>query len=805
MFKNYLKIALRNTWKNKGYAFINIFGLSVAFCISIFLLLTAYFHLSFDQFHEQSGRIFQAYIFSNEPARPERRSAMPYPVVPALKQEFPDAESVTSVESVSEVLTYRGRVFDKRILLTDPDFFKVFSFELVKGSSETALNDLSSILLSESTAIAVFNHADPMGKQIEVGTGVHKKSYRITGIIADAPENSSVQYEAITRFESAPGYSSQQNKWQISAQKVFLKLTDNGSQSSFETRARPFAQKYFSGRLAELKNKGAKPDIRGDLCAIRLQKLTKIHFDTELSGGGAPIVVIYTLLGLAIFILLIACFNFINLNVARSFIRAREIGVRKYLGALRSQLIIQIWGEAAVICLLGFLAGLVLAVLLLPAFNAAFQGKLSMHYILGVDKLAMLIALLMLVTLLAGGYPALLMSKFSATEVLKGKVSLKRPGMFRTTLIVVQFTISTLLICSTVIAVRQVDFLLEQPLGFEKEQVISIPLDHQTDGALLLRRLRNKFASDPNIVSITGSGVNLGYGLDKGFYKNAADLNYNERIVTSEWLRVDFDYLKTLSIKLSAGRDFNPTYPTDSVGSVLITERMARQMGENDPVGKILRKDSSRVAYQVIGVIPDFNLYSAKSDVRPIVMHLSNAEPLNYIFVRVTPQSLKGAMNKLKVSWRELAPESKFLGSFMDDNVDGWYEFEVRLSRIISLASAIAILLSCLGLFAVALIVIEQRSKEIGVRKVLGATVANLFFVLAKDFLKMVLIALVIATPISWLMMQKWLNLYAYRTEISPMIFLTIGLISIFIALATVSYQSIKAALVNPTTSLKGD
>jgi ABC-type antimicrobial peptide transport system permease subunit len=806
MFRNYLKIAFRNLWKSKGYAFLNVAGLAVAFCISAFLFLTAYFQLSFDNFHKDKERIYQTYFFSNDPERAQSSGSMPFPLTPAMKSEFPEIERIARVVNGSDVLEYKGKYFDKQVMFTDPDFLKIFTFPLVKGSVETALQDLSSIIISENMAKAIFGKEDPMGKSLQVGLDANRKEYVVTGVLKDFPDNSSIKFDAFVRTENDGGYKQSKEQWDAHSHRVYLKLTPNADQMAFEKRLKPFVQKYFSESITSLKKKGAKPDEKGDIFALRIQKLDDLHFDSKISGGGtAPIALVYALMGIGFFILLIACINFINLNVARSFIRAREVGVRKSLGALKNQLFVQIWGEAAVICFFGFLTGVILAILLLPSFNATFQSKLTLDYMFQPDKIALLFGLFVLVTLIAGGYPAWQMSKFNAVEVLKGKVTMKKPGVLRNSLIVAQFTLSSLLICSTVIAVQQVDHLRKQPLGFQKEEVISIPVGNKINGKKVLMRMRNELSGDPDIIAVSGSGVNLGVGMDRSTSRSVIGFNYKEKEISTDWLSIDYDYLKALNIKLLSGREFNPAYPSDSVDRVIITESMAKMISEKDPVGKYFQTDTAGVKYQIIGLVPDFNLYSSKNEKKPITMHLGGSESVSYIFVRVTPQSLSVSMDKLKNVWKQVAPETEFTGTFVDENTDSWYREEGHLSKVFSLASGIAIILSCLGLFAIALIVMEQRTKEIGVRKVLGASIAGLVFVLSKDFVKLVLIAIVIATPLAWFFMQKWLDNYAYRIEINPMIFVFVGLAAVFVAVATVSFQSIKAALMNPVKSLKSE
>ncbi|MBW8683563.1 ABC transporter permease [Chitinophaga rhizophila] len=806
MLKNYFRIAFRNIWRSKGYTFINVTGLSIGFCICIFIFLIVYRQLTYDGFHKDGDRIFQTYLFANEPEKAERNTGMPLPLVPAVKAEYPEVEAAARVVSGKNLVEYKGKYFDKLITLTDPDFLQVFSFPLLKGNRATVLNEMSSMVISRDMAETVFGEEDPIGKQIQVGSEENKKTYQVTGVLEDCLDNSSVQYDALARIENLAAYPTAKDKWDAYMLTSFVKLGAGVDASALETRLKPFAVKYFPGEQERLKKKGARRDERGDLFALRLIQLEKVHFDTSLSGGkGAPIALVFALLGIALFILLIACINFINLSIARSFTRAKEVGIRKSLGALRSQLFLQIWGEATVICLTGVIAGAILAYLLMPSFNGMFQARLHPGALLQPGVLGMIGAVFVLVTLIAGGYPALRMARFNTVEVLKGKVSMKRPGVLRNSMIVGQFAMSALLICCTVIAVQQVSYLRQRPVGFNKEEVISIPVGRHVNGRMALERMRNVLLRDPDVLSVTGTGVNLGQGKDRISSRSILGFTYKDREVSSDWLLIDYDYLKTLDIKLLAGREFDPAYPGDSVRRVIITESMARMLGEKDPVGKVFQPEQHEPGFEIIGLIPDFNLYSAAGSAKPITMHISHSEPIAYIFVRVAPDHLTGAMDKLERVWTAVAPQSPFLGSFLDENVDAWYRDEQSFSQIFSIASGIAILLSCMGLFAIAIMIIEQRTKEIGIRKLLGASVMNILLIITREFVKMVLIALFIAIPIAWFAMQQWLDKYPYRIEINWMVFLIVGAITLLIALLTVSFQSVRAALMNPVKSLKAE
>lgn len=648
MLRSYLKIALRNLWKGRGYAAVNVLGLASAFCICVFLFLTAYLHLTYDAFHRDADRLFQVYTVTNDPEKPIKSGSMPLPLAPALKADYPELEGVARVLGGSSLVKYGGKYFDKGITLTDPDFLTMFSFPLLQGDPKTALRELSSVVISQNTAKDVFGTANPMGKRIRLGPVDNLNEYIVTGLVADAPDNSTIRYDALIRIENAPNYSRDKDNWGVLAPVIYVKTSPQVNQATVEGRLKAFGQKYFPGRLAELRQKGARPNERGDVFALRLDKLTSIHFDRDSEDRkGTPVAVVYVLLGMAGFILLIACINFANLSIARSFTRAREVGVRKSLGALRSSLFVQIWGESTLICLMGFVVGGLLAYGLIPMFNATFGAKLNLASAFQPGFIGLILFVFVLVSSVAGGYPAGQMARFNTVDVLKGKVAQKRPGRLRNALIVTQFALSCLLICCTIIARQQTAHLRQCPVGFDKEQVISIPVGNQANGRQVLGRLRNKLAGDPAVLALTGADVNLGRGKDTKTIRSVLSFTYKGRPVATNWVAVDYDYLKTLNIKLLAGREFSPAYPADSANRLIISESMAKQLGETNPVGQLIGDDddSTSVKSQVIGVVPDFQLYSLGDEAKPITLQLSPSEPIRYIFVRVSPQRLASSMD----------------------------------------------------------------------------------------------------------------------------------------------------------------
>ncbi len=801
MFKNYLKIAWRNIRRNKLHSFINIAGLAVAFSVSILLFLVAYFHLSYDSFHKDKDQLFRTSRFENTTQGMQLSDNMPLPLAAALKDEIPDIESAVTVQiGRPENSSYEDKNMEMVILRTDPDFFDIFNFPIIEGSSKAALSGIQDIALSESIAKAIFGDTDPIGKTLKIGKTGEQQLYTISALVMDAPKNSSFGFDAVARIESLPDYGVNKANWSSNASHVFVKISKKSNPQAVESKLVPFMEKQYPEQLAQLKNEHPEIKETDELLSLNLTNIEDIHFSGQ---KGAPLGLIYALIGLGIFILLIACFNFVNLNMARSFKRSRELGVRKTLGAFKGQIFLQLWGEAFLLYFIGFLIGLGLAYQLVPVFNGQFGGGIEISTLLQPTFLAIMLGVFVLVTLIAGGYPALKMANFRLVEILKGNVSTKKPGALRNTLLVSQFAISSLLICVSVIAGQQLNFLKEKPIGFEREQVISIPVGNQEDGRKVLARMRNELASDPSIVSITGAESNLGRGRDRVTSRSTVGLDYHQNHVEADWLLTDFDYLKTLQIPILKGRDFNRDYASDTINAIVVTESFVKAMGEANPVNKFIGGKDSISGNQIIGVVPDFYAYSPSEKSQPIVLHLSSDQAINYIFLKVRSDIPSASMEKLSSVWEKVTSDAVFNASFLDENLQAWYEGERVMTTIFGLASGIAIFLSCLGLFAISLLVIELRTKEIGIRKVMGASVKGIVKMISFHFLKLVLIGLLIAIPLAWYAMKNWIEGYEYRIEINPLTFIGVGFLVALVAVLTVSFHAIKAALSNPVKSLR--
>ena len=801
MFRNYLKIAWRNLWKTKLLTAVNILGLSVAFAAAILLVMTAYREFSYDRFHA-SRQLYMLYINTYHAQGLEQRANMPMPLTPAMKQEFPEVKAATRMLYTSGMLRYHDKVFETDLEGVDVDFLHMFSFPVIKGNTQAPLASLDDIVLSAKKAQSIFGNEEPVGKQLEARIGDSWKSFVVSAVMKDAPDNSSVEFDALCRFENAGGYESQKDAWSSSTHSVYVQLANHATETTFERRAKTFVNKYFAERLRDLKRDGATPGKDGELIGMHLRKLADLHLNgigAESQGKFYP----YLLLLVGAFILFIACINFMNLTIAGAFTRSREIGMRKILGAFRLQLITQMWGEAVLVCGLALLIGLAAAYFLLPGYNSLFNSRLTFGLLQQPLLLGIAALLFFLVTLIAGGYPAWVIARINTIKVLKGSMQAGRSGKVRNVLMVTQFVISSLLICCTLIAWQQLNYLRKQPLGFNREQVISLPVPHDVNPEQALKLMRNKLAGEANVLSVSGTDINLGRGRDGSSATSRVSYDYKGHVISSNWLRVDYDYVKTLDLTLVAGRDFSPQYGADSM-ALVINEKMAQQLGGvKAALGALLPVSDSAHPMQVIGIVKDFNFRSLQEKIEPLSMFISPGSPVQYIFVKVPRGNLPASMALVTKRWNEAYPGNQTDPSFLDENTDRQYRKEKRFSSIFISAAVLAIVISCMGLFAISVLVMTQRTREIGVRKVLGASVTSIVTLLSKDFVKLVLLSVIIASPIAWYLMEQWLQNYAYRIHINIGIFIGATVIAVLVAVITVSVQSIRAALMNPVKSIR--
>jgi putative ABC transport system permease protein len=807
MFRSYVLTAFRNLSKNKLNASINIVGLAVAFTCSILLFLMVHYEFSYDDFQKNGDRLFQLYHLAHEEKGDTRAASMSYPTVASYKAEVAGIVKATAIMSGGRDVSYKDHEVGLRITTVDSDFLDMFTFPTVAGNAAHPLDGLNAAVITESGAKAVFGKEDPIGKTVKAKLDGVWNDLVVTAVVKDPPTNSTIQFGLLARIELMPDYAANKNNWDNQSHLVFVQLAPGVTPAQVEANIRKRNRPVSADNELQMKTQGYRKDANGEFVATRLAAFPSLHFDAALGGrNGTNKTYLYTLLLIAMVVMAIACFNFINLNVARSFTRAREVGIRKTIGAGRRQIFLQLWLESFLLFGVALIIALVAASLLLQPFNTLFTEKLTMQTLLRPGIIGLALSGMTLISFLAGGYPADLVARFKTVEVLKGKVSMRRSSLLRSGLITAQFVISSALICGTLVIYRQFQYLRTAPLGMDQESVISIPVKRPEDTHKYVERLRLQFASQPQVAGVTASNVNIGLGEDKSISQSVIGFTYNGKGMSSTILTVDYDFFEVMGIKPLAGRVFSHAFPADTSGNnAVVTEAMAKQFTEKQVAGLAMRGDTSSPGWNIVGVVPDFHLYSMNEELRPITILMSNKEPLPYILVKVRTSNPRAAMQLVQAAFHQLEPDNTIAASWVTENTARWYDKEQRLSSIFFSAAAVAIVLSCLGLFAIVSLIMAQRKKEVGVRKVLGASIPSLTGLLSGDFIRLVVIAFFIATPISAYFLHQWLQNFIYRTELSWWIFPLAGVVTLLIALVTVGIQTVRAAVVNPVRSLRSE
>jgi ABC-type antimicrobial peptide transport system permease subunit len=804
MISNYIKIALRNLWKDRTFTTLNIVGLSVAFGIAVLLSMYALFELSYDHFHENAERTFQIYQTEQTPKGAEASISKPIPFAEALQKEVPGVEKITRYNGYG-VLVIKG---DKQLRMSasyvDPDFFSIFNFPVLKGNKSNPIRTKSSVAITQYAAKTIFGNKEALGQTINIMNDGTEKPFTVSAIVDDFPDQSSLAFDLVLAFENQSdfAYAEKVDRWDSSNHEVYLQLAQGIDPSQFEKSTRAFTALHYQDDIQNAIRDGIQPDKNGQFIQQRLLNIKDVHFTTPKNGiAEVSRTYPYLVLGVAFLILFIASVNFINMSIAKSTKRLREIGMRKTLGAGKMQLFFQFWGESILVFVGSAMLGITIAYVLLDSFQTLFSTKASFQNVINPLILGSSILGLVIITLLAGGYPALLLSRLKTLQALKGKLQVTKSNLMRDALLVVQFSIAILLISGTLVLYKQLEFMRTKDLGFNKTQVLAFPLNGKKEDAQVMQLLRNELQNKPDIQDITASNNILGRGKDGTNMTSVMGFDYKGREVKTNLLMVDYDYTETLDLDLVAGRGFSRQYPTDSLG-IVINEAMARQLNEKNPLESRVVLDDS-ISYSVIGVVKDYNFQELNKNIEPLTLFLKPNWNLRYAYVKVAPQNLNASFDQVRSAWKKIEPNAEFQGSFLDENIDRTLKRERTMTTMITSGSIIAIILSCIGLFAISLLVVAQRRKEIGIRKVVGASVSRITIMLTVDFLKLVGIAFLIAAPVAWYFAQQWLQDYIYRIDLSIWFFVVAGSLALLIALLTISVKTIQAALQNPVKSLK--
>jgi putative ABC transport system permease protein len=792
MIKNNLKIAIRSLLRHKAFSFINILGLAVGIsaCFLIYLYVT--FETSFDKFHTKADRIYRVVADVVTPTETIKSSYITTPVAPNLKRDFPEIEDAVRI-APDEFLVKKGNVKfqEKKTVLADSTLFNVFDFPLIAGNKKTALIEPMSVVISQTTAKKYFGNTDPMGQEIQItGDAFNAK---ITGVMKDIPKNSQIEADLIVSKSSTAkmgGYGMSDSEWTNHTNYTYILVKPNTNVKALAAKF-PAFQEFHNGADAK---KFQMQDY------LSLEPLRDVYLKSKREGFvTGSISNVYIFSAIAIFILLIACINFINLTTARSSERAKEVGIRKVVGALRFQLARQFISESIIICLIAFALSLVLSAIILPLFNELAGKEISDSIFNNPLQVAGLFVISVIIGLVAGIYPSLVLSSFKPVSILKGRFSTGSKGLLlRKSLVVFQFTISIILITGTIIVYRQLNYMRSQSLGFNKEQTVVIKTNYDKNKDVFKQSL----SSIPGVLSTTISSHVPGGGSNSA-YSSVENKRGEMQKSNIDLYFVDFDYVKQYDLKLAAGRTFSKDFPTDSTQAMVINEAASRMLGYSTPQEAIGRKfDQWGRKGQIIGVLKDFHYKSLQSNIPPLVMRF---EPwgLGTISVKVAAANLPATLKAIGDKWAQVIPNRPFEYNFLDEFYDRQYRAEDHFGNLFFNFAILAIFISCLGLLGLSSYSTMQRTKEIGIRKVLGANVAGIVNLLSIEFIKLVIIALVIAIPIAWFSMNKWLADFAYQTSISWWIFALAGGLSVLIAFSTISYQAIKAAMANPVKSLR--
>ncbi len=810
MVSNYLKVAARNIQKRKFYSFINAFGLSVgmAFCMLIALYIQD--ERAFDQFHVNKHRIYRIEeksfdTWRHEEANPYRQSAwIQAGLAPALKEELPEVAYATRYNNGTRaIFRYGEKVFTEWLTYVDKDFFAMFSFPLLKGSTERIFLGKSEIVITPAIAAKYFGDEDPIGKTVEIdNNGV--QSYTITGIIEAPPAQSSVSFAILLPQENRSDYERNLTNWGNFGTPTFVQLREGADLALFKANLDKVMNQHMADRLERWRKEALVP-IPEDAKMLEYQftALPDIHLKKEISWEKvSDLQYSYILGGIALLIMLIACINYISLSLTTSAARRIEVGVRKVVGAQRNQLVYQFSFESLMLALISLVIGVGLVVLFLPSFNQFTLKAMELTFTKAFQLISVGFLLTVVTGLLAGSYPSWFLSRFKPAQVLKGGFTSRLQAGFTKPLVVFQFALSAFLIICSVLMFRQMQFITTKDLGYNKEQVLVIPTQAGWTEASerVIERFRARAQQEPLIVSVSGTSSSF----NQGFSRYGFQINGEQK--SAYVYAADPHYIPTLGIQLVAGRNFDASVPSDT-GAIIVNEALVRDMKWTEPIGQHYnwREDSLSIGSEVIGVMKDYHFLSLEQNFEPLFISMDR-ENVGYpttMLVKISATDVTGALDRVKELWSELYPDKPFDHTFLDEDVAKQYSSYTRWMSIMGLATGFAILISCLGLFGLAGINALNRTKEIGIRKVMGAETVQLFVLLNRQYLWLSLIAFSLAIPFSWYVMDQWLSGFKFRITMGWELFAVSILAGLLVAIGTVSYHALKAAWINPAETLK--
>lgn len=799
MLKNYLKIALRNIWKNKVFSAINMIGLSVGMAACIVIMLFVFYERSFDRMHSKNiYRLDEVQKFEGMVA-PQKVALSMYPMGPSLKSEYPEVKNFTRIRPFKKVeLTYD----DKKVTLSealwaDPSFFEIFDYKLIQGRRGDVLKELNTVVLSQKSAERIFGESNPIGKSV-VRYDRDTLTFKVTGIMENVPSNSHLRFEALFSFKTNDRPENMQN-WGSNWLVTYLELGQDVNPADFQKKFPAFLKKHMKQDGWKFYELFLQPlaDVHAKSMDVTHDYINAQKFDRTYT---------YIFSIIAVIVLVIACVNFMNLSTARSMGRAKEVGLRKAIGAQRIQLAGQFIGESVLLSFISLVLAVIQVKLVLPSIAEFSQRELDFAIFTNPLLLLTILSGTILIGIFSGLYPAAFLSSFEPIRVLKGTLRIGKSS-FRSALVIAQFTAAVFLIIATGFAVKQLQFMQEKDPGFAKEQVIIIPLNFRSEPKY--QSLKQEFLSGSFVEFVTGSHQRLG----NNFHQ--AGITYRgggpDKKITSSQVVVDPDYLSLYKIKIIAGRNFKDEV-ADNGKTFIVNESLAKELVKDQPDLPIQSVVGKRFGFQgmdslgtIVGVAKDFNFNSLHNKIETLCIFNQKDWGYSEMSVRIKGKDMKQALASMQTIWEKQVPGQDFDYTFLDEDFGRLYEADRQVIDIVGILAGLAIFVSCLGLFGLASYSAERRIKEIGVRKVLGASVAGIVGLLSKDFMKLVFVSIVIASPLAWWAVHQWLQDFAYRIEIQWWVFVLAAILAIAVALLTISFQSIKAALTDPVKSLRSE
>lgn len=793
MIRNYFKTAFRNLWRNKGFSLINIVGLSVGLACCMLIFLYTMDEVSYDRFNVNAAKIYHLVVDDKgTDGQVHKFSSTGDMPGPNFKRELPDVEDFVRIQGGNYTIKRGNEVFDQEALYVDRNFFSVFTFPMLYGKPEHALDDPHAIVLSEEVAEKYFGKGNPVGKTLDLKMGdgtLAFQPFKVTAVTRKSPQNSSIKIKMLLPKK----VNHVDNQWNNFFENTFFVIKPGTDIKQLDAKINKIYLTDAASQIKENADKFGDKDKR----SFSLQPLLEMHTSTDypadngLSDQSNPMYS-YILSGIALFILAIACINFVNLTVARSLKRAKEIGIRKVVGGQRKQLIMQFLGESFILSFVAFVLSIVLVQLVLPVFNTLANKALAFSYLLSFKLVAGYIGIFLLTGLLAGFYPALVLSGFNPVQTLYNRTQSVGKNYLSKGLVILQFTLATFLIISTITIYSQFSYLMKFDLGYNDKNVVSITAWNLDKTKLLL--FKNELLKNPSILSVTAD--------QGGRWGTMAHINGNQQQMF-DMKHIDEDYLPLFQVPMVKGRNFSKAMVSDTSNAVLVNEEFVKQAGWKKPIGEIVDFFYDKKKFTVVGVVKNYHFVSLTEKLSPMLYTMNPNMPFGNVFVKISDKNKSESLNRIQKEFKAIFPFIPYQYKFKDAEVAEQYDKEAKWKQIVTFGAVLTIFISCIGLFGLATLSAERRKKEIGIRKVLGASVEGIVRKLSTDFAKLVIIAAVIAVPAAWWAMHKWLENYPYKISINAWIFVLAGGVVLFIALATVSYQAIKAAIANPVNSLR--